>query len=129
MIANRQLDVWEIAYVWAWPIDLEHINALEAHLFHESNAQSPLMNGTVPPHPGKLTFPIPEKRQRRVLSDEDSALRRKAAYRLPRQAQHYKRPLYHILTVQDSHDLRRSLQAHFERLKLYHEQFSEPLDG
>lgn len=52
VIANRQIDVWEIAYVWAWPIDLQHITALEAHLFHEFDAQSPLMNGAVPADPG-----------------------------------------------------------------------------
>ena len=127
VIANRQLDVWEIAYVWAWPIGREHIGALEAHLFHEFNAQSPLMNGTVPAHPGELSFPVPEKQRIQVLSDEDIELRRKPIYRLPRQAQHYERLLDHILTVKDSHDLRRSLQAHFERLRRYHQQFSEPL--
>ena len=32
VIANRQIDVWEIAYVWAWPADPQYIDALESHL-------------------------------------------------------------------------------------------------
>lgn len=54
VITNRQIDVWEIAYVWAWPIGAENISALEAHLFYEFDSQSALMNGTVPAPPGPL---------------------------------------------------------------------------
>jgi len=33
IIANRQVDVWEIAYVWAWPVtDRNIISQLEARL-------------------------------------------------------------------------------------------------
>lgn len=36
IIANRQLDVWEIAYVWAFPVARrEDIGPLEAALFHK----------------------------------------------------------------------------------------------
>ncbi|MDA8330075.1 MAG: GIY-YIG nuclease family protein [Candidatus Dormibacteraeota bacterium] len=126
VIANRQIDVWEIAYVWAWPIAPAHITALEAHLFHEFNAQSPLMNGTLPPHPGPLTFEVPEKVRVQVLSDDEIELRRRPTQRLPRQAQHYERLLDQILQVKDSPELRRSLAAHFERLTRYHHRFLEP---
>ena len=38
VIANRQIDVWEIAYVWAWPIeDRSGIALLEDHLFLRSS--------------------------------------------------------------------------------------------
>ncbi|MGO8831336.1 MAG: GIY-YIG nuclease family protein, partial [Roseiarcus sp.] len=47
IIANRQVDVWEIAYVWAWPTTREVIPLLEARLFHEFDAQKTLMNGTI----------------------------------------------------------------------------------
>ena len=126
VIANRQIDVWEIAYVWAWPIDLQHITALEAHLFHEFDAQSPLMNGAVPATPAPLPFAVPQKYRIQVLSDEDIELRRRPDLRLPRQAQHYERLVDHILNVKDSPDLRRSLAAHFKRLSRYHQQFLEP---
>lgn len=48
-IANRQVDVWEIAFVWAWPCENRGIiDPLEAFLFHEFDSQSRLMNGTIP---------------------------------------------------------------------------------
>ena len=129
MIANRQIDVWEIAYVWSWSTDLANIAALEAHLFHEFNAQSPLMNGTVPAHPGAIGFAMPEKHRVQVLGDDEIELRRRPEHRLPRQAQHYERLLDHILQVKDNVQLRRSLAAHFARLSRYHEQFLKPPRG
>lgn len=60
IIANRQVDVWEIAYVMAWPTERELIGALEGALFHHYNALSPLMNGSVPPTPsGPFDIPAP----------------------------------------------------------------------
>src|ERR1041384_7700313 len=64
VIANRQLDVWEIAYVWAWPVaskrvidktrkrkitpeETARIGLIERMLYHQYNAASPLVNGTV----------------------------------------------------------------------------------
>src|SRR5947207_234876 len=55
IIANRQVDVWEIAFVWAWPVsDREIIPPLEAHLFHRFNDRKTLMNGSIPERPGPL---------------------------------------------------------------------------
>ena len=35
IIANRQIDVWEIAYVWAYPIvDVQDITPTENRLYH-----------------------------------------------------------------------------------------------
>jgi hypothetical protein len=62
IIANRQVDVWEIAYVWAWPCtDGAMITRLEGFLFHQFNVQSRLMNGTIPANPGTLPFAMPER--------------------------------------------------------------------
>ena len=123
IIANREVDVWEIAYVWAWPIALEHIPALEAHLFHEFNLVSPLMNGTVPVEPGMINFAIPDKQVVQVMHSDEITVRRRPEQRLPRQAQHYERLVDHILNVKDARELRRSLHAHFERLTRYHKEF------
>ena len=36
IIANRQVDVWEIAFVWVYPVsDKDEIKSLEDALFHE----------------------------------------------------------------------------------------------
>src|ERR1700679_641065 len=50
IIANRQIDVWEIAEVWTYPVESkDQIGPLEAVLYHHFNPQSQLINGTVPP--------------------------------------------------------------------------------
>lgn len=128
-IANRQIDVWEVAYVWAWPIEHSSITALEGHLFHHFNAQSPLMNGTLPADPGAIGFAVPPKQSVQMIPDDEIALRRRPDQRLPRQALHYERLLDQILQVKDSEGLRRSMVAHFARLSRYHQQFIEPSSG
>jgi hypothetical protein len=76
-IANRQLDVWEVAFVWAYPcVTKANIAPLEAFLFHQHDPQSPLMNGTIPQNPGQLTFPHPEQIRVQVLPDEERTIRR-----------------------------------------------------
>src|ERR1700729_4246898 len=46
IIANRQIDVWEIAYVWTYPVKkLADIVPLECALFHKYHPKSALVNG------------------------------------------------------------------------------------
>lgn len=125
IIANRQIDVWEIAYVKAWPVDHKsEIPQLEAILFALFNAQKPLMNGSIPPLLGKLPKKAPEPAQTvQVLDDANIKVRRDPALRLPRQIEHIGRLVDQILNVKDSAQLRRSLTAHFERLNAYRAAF------
>lgn len=123
IIANRQVDVWEIAYVWAWPCETrDGIDALEASLFHRFDAQSRLMNGTIPAAPAGRVH-APEKVRIQILPDEEVEIRRDPGRRLPRQSQFYYQLVDHILNVKDSVELRRSLAAHFDRLSRYHTRF------
>jgi hypothetical protein len=122
IIANRQVDVWEIAYVWAWPTARGNIPLLEAHLFHEFDAQKTLMNGTIPMRPN-LQASVPEKQMVQVMDSAEIEARLDPVLRLPRQIQHYGRLVDHVLVVKDSSQLRRSLRAHFERLQRYHASF------
>ena len=126
IIANRQIDVWEIAYVLAWPVaEAAAIGGLEATLFHRFNARSTLMNGTVPLRPDPLGV-APEPSQRvQVMSDAEVARRREPAVRLPRQIEHYGRLVDHYLNVKSSAELRVSMEAHFARLSDYHRRFLE----
>lgn len=120
IIANRQIDVWEIAYVWTYPVDSrERITDLEARLFHVFNAQSRLMNGSVLHHVGDDAIPKPEQAVQ-VMSDDDIRERRDPTQRLPRQADHYAQLVDHFLTVKNSTQIARALDAHFERLQKYH---------
>src|SRR5438132_14152831 len=49
IIANRQIDPWEIAYVQAYPTKrVEDIPVLEASLFAKFNERKQLMNGSIP---------------------------------------------------------------------------------
>jgi hypothetical protein len=124
-IANRQLDVWEVAFVWAYPCATKaSIAPLEAFLFHQHDPESPLMNGAIPQNPGQLPFPHPERIRVQVLPDDERTIRRDPSRRLPRQSQFYFQLVDHIQTVKDSRQLRRSLQAHFDRLRRYHASFT-----
>lgn len=120
IIANRQIDVWEIAYVWAYPVAYaETINTLEAQLFHLFNAQSPLMNGTVPPWANYGVAPEPTQVVQ-VMPEEEIHKRRDPNQRLPRQANHYAQLVDHFLTVKNSAQIARAMDAHFGRLQKYH---------
>lgn len=124
-IANRQLDVWEVAFVWSYPCATKAvIPQLEAFLFHQHDPKSPLMNGAIPQQPVQPTFQLPERIRVQVLPDEERAIRRDPARRLPRQSQFYFQLVDHILNVKDTRQLRRSLQAHFDRLRRYHSHFT-----
>jgi hypothetical protein len=121
IIANRQIDVWEIAFVQAYPVATKvEITPLEDVLYHHFNDQSPLMNGTVPARP---TSPIalPEPSQIvQVMSDVEIEEKLDPVQRLPRQAAHYTQLVDHFLNVKNSDEILRAIDAHFDRLQRYH---------
>lgn len=124
IIANRQVDVWEVAWVKAWQVaDSAQIPRLESALFHHFNAILPLMNGSVPLISDS---PVVEPDQMvQVMTDEEIERRLQPAVRLPRQIEQYGRLVDHYLNVKDSPELRVSMEAHFERLVKYHHKFLE----
>ena len=122
IIANRQIDVWEIAYVWAYPVeDPSEIRALESKLFHHFNPKSELMNGTLPPKAARGKVPAPTQ-VIQVMADKEISEKQDPAQRLPRQASHYAQIVGHFLAVKNSRQIARATDAHFERLKKYHVQ-------
>lgn len=124
IIANRQIDVWEIAFVWAWPVEFEHqIGALEAHLFVEFDTNMPLMNGKSMKAVGPLPFDLPERQQVQVIEEEERQDRLAPSKRLPRQIMQYLNLVDYIQTVKDENHIKRSLRAHFDRLVSYHKRF------
>jgi hypothetical protein len=122
IIANRQIDVWEIAWVWAYPVvTKKEIGPLEALLYHAFNPQSQLMNGKVPTVPSSLED-TPEPSQRvQVMSEVEILARRDPVQRLPRQAAHYAQIVGHFLEVKESKQIARAMAAHFQRLAKYHQ--------
>jgi len=122
VIANRQVDVWEIAYVWAYPVEqLVDIDPLEDRLVLFFNAQKTLMNGKIPV--GMPANDVPEPAQRiQVMAQLEIDEKRDPALRLPRQAEHYSQILGHFLAVKRSKEIQRAIHAHFERLSTYHAQ-------
>jgi hypothetical protein len=121
IIANRQLDVWEVAYVWTYPVKTKNqISALEALLYHHFNPKSQLINGTVPPKPDDVSK-VPEPAQKvQIMSKENIAARRDPTQRLPRQANHYAEIVGHFLEVKQSKQIAKAMAAHFQRLSRYH---------
>ena len=126
IIANRQIDVWEIAWVWAYPLSLGQVGAVETALFHHFHAKSALMNGKIPRKPAEAVA-IPEPSQVvQVMADPEVREKRDPALRLPRQAEHYSQIVGHFLAVKNSKEIAGAMQAHFVRLRKYH---GELLDG
>lgn len=123
IIANRQIDIWEVAYVWAFPCpDKEQLGLLEAGLFHTYDSQSQLMNGKIPPLPeANFTLPYPAQ-QVQVMSERELADKLSPEQRLPRQADHYAAIVGHFLAIKNSSEVSRAMDAHFDRLQLYHSQ-------
>lgn len=123
IIANRQVDVWEIAYVWAFPVPNRiDITPLEDALFHTFHTKSALMNGKVPVRPTTLvTLPAPAQIVQ-VMSATEISEKLDPALRLPRQAEHYTQIVGHFLAVKNSREIAGAIQAHFERLTKYHRQ-------
>jgi hypothetical protein len=123
IIANRQIDVWEIAWVWAYPAkDRAEISSLEDALFHEFHGRSALMKGKVPKPPiDRSKSPEPSQKVQ-VMSDTEIAEKKDPALRLPRQAEHYSQIVGHFLAVKNSREIAGAIQAHFERLQKYHQQ-------
>jgi len=121
IIANRQIDVWEIAFVREYPLEKkQEMNELEAALFHEFDKVSRLMNGTIPPlPPAEYSIPSPA-RVVQVMSDEEIVEKQNIELRLPRQAAHYAQIVGHFLAVKNSNQVARAMNAHFARLTRYH---------
>jgi hypothetical protein len=121
IIANRQVDVWEIAWVWAYPVaNTAETAALEDALFHEFHPVSALMNGKTPRKPA-LKIKVPKPFQIvQVMANAEIAEKKDPALRLPRQAEHYSQIVGHFLAVKNSKEIAGAIQAHFERLHKYH---------
>ncbi len=123
IIANRQIDVWEIAWVWAYPVkDKTEIGVLEDELFHVFNANSTLMNGKIPKQRANRASPPNPTQKVQVMADAEIAEKKDPALRLPRQAEHYSQIVGHFLAVKNSREIAGTIQAHFERLQKYHRQ-------
>ena len=120
IIANRQIDVWEIAWVWAYPVEnRDEIGAIEDALFHKFHSKSALMNGKVPRVPTQR-IEVPPPFQKILMADAEIIEKRDPALRLPRQAEHYSQIVGHFLAVKNSREIAVAIQAHFERLQKYH---------
>lgn len=124
IIANRMIDVWEIAFVRAWPVELlSQIAELELFLFSKFDADKQLMNGRALISGGPLTFDMPAMEEVQVIEEEVRLDRIQPNLRLPRQIQHYLSLVDYIQVVKDEDHIKRSLRAYFERLVAYHNRF------
>src|SRR5690606_29918455 len=111
IIANRQIDVWEIAWVWAYPVDdPADLARTEAALFHEFDPKSALMNGQVPAKPNPpLAIPKPAQTVQ-VMAEQEIKEKLDPALRLPRQAGRYAELVEHFIAVKNSSQVARAMQ-------------------
>jgi hypothetical protein len=123
VIANRQIDVWEIAFVWAWPVaTVAEVEPLERSIFAHYDTELPLMNGKAMVAVAQ-DLQWPEKQVVQVIEEEERQSRLTPSNRLPRQIKQYDLLVDYILTVKEAPHLKRSLDAHFERMIRYHQLF------
>ena len=125
VIANRQLDIWEVYEVWAWPLPnsaKEDVSIVETHLIHLFNDQNPLVNGKLPERIEGVPV-VPDKQTVQMISENERALRLTPSQRLPRQLEHLKNLFSHILEVKDNTEQRRMLKVHFDRSHSYYKRF------
>tara|TARA_R110002110_G_C13409325_1_gene713467 strand:+ start:105 stop:644 length:540 start_codon:yes stop_codon:yes gene_type:complete len=123
VIANRQIDVWEIAFVWAWPVSTKaEVEPLERSIFAHYDAKLPLMNGKAMIADADQVL-WPQKQVVQVIEEEERQSRLTPSNRLPRQIKQYDLLVDYILNVKEAPHLKRSLEAHFERMVRYHQRF------
>jgi hypothetical protein len=123
IIANRQIDVWEIAWVWAYPAkDRAEISSLEDALFHEFPRRSAMMNGKVPKPPTDRSKSSEPSQKVQVMSDAEITEKKDPVLRLPHQAEHCSQIVGHFLAVKNSREIAGAIQANFEQLQKYHQQ-------
>tara|TARA_R110000822_G_scaffold198324_2_gene336354 strand:+ start:75 stop:614 length:540 start_codon:yes stop_codon:yes gene_type:complete len=123
VIANRQIDVWEIAFVWAWPVSTKaEVEPLERSIFAHYDAKLPLMNGKAMIADADQVL-WPQKQVVQVIEEEERQSRLTPSNRLPRQIKQYDLLVDYILNVKEAPHLKRSLDAHFERMVRYHQRF------
>jgi hypothetical protein len=121
IIANLQLDVWELAFVRAWPLqDETEINDLEKRIYHEY--KTTILAGEQLSAPRSIK-PLPKYESVRILEPNEVTRRKDPRLRYPRQLRHLDHLLDVILNRKDSSDQRRSLDAHMLRLKQRYEEF------
>ncbi|MBB6429380.1 GIY-YIG nuclease family protein [Algisphaera agarilytica] len=124
VIANRQLDVWEIAYVRGWECEGEYPRKeLESQLVEFYDNQSPLVNGTIPTLLGSPLQEAPKAIAIQVMPDDLISVRLNPAIRFPRQAETFTQLLDYVLNVYDKPHLRRALCVHHARMAKYLEAF------
>ncbi|CAM3110972.1 hypothetical protein PAT01_37780 [Pseudoalteromonas atlantica] len=137
VIANRQLDIWEIYEVWAWPVgeklpkgtpkaekdrQKHKITSLENYLISYYNSISPLVNGKLPVST-EITPEVPVKQTVPIMHEEERLQRLEPSRRLPRQMEHLTNLFSHILEVKNNPEQRRMLRVHFNRTDKYYKGF------
>ena len=136
VIANRHLDVWEIAEVWAWTVSLRDnsleakkmqendINLLEKQVINHFNQQKPLVNGKLPDL-SEMNESIPRKPDQviSILDNDIQTSRKDPINRMPRQASQLRDLIDYTIQVKNNAEQRRVLRVHYTRLREFYENF------
>ncbi|MFH7565906.1 GIY-YIG nuclease family protein [Oceanimonas smirnovii] len=125
VIANRQLDIWEISQVWAWPLkrDGNNIEVLESEIINHYNRISPLVNGKIPAELGPAEVVAAPAQKISIMDEQERLYRLDPLRRLPRQLEHFSNLFSHILEVKNNSEQRRMLRVHISRMRKYYENF------
>lgn len=122
IVANKMIDIWEVAYVWSYQSDGD-LNTLESFLFHHFNdaGDVTLFNGSVPSRVKFWSDSAPAPHITQVLPEDEIRWRQKLHNRIPRQTHQFGSLLDVFVGVKSEAHIARALNGHFTRLKLYHD--------
>lgn len=121
VVANSQLDPWEVSAVSAWSaIEPGEITEFERRVYAEF--MNTIVAGRTLTAPTNRS-PLPPSIDVTVLAEAEIARRKIPSNRLPRQVRHIDHLLAVLLDRKDSTDQRRSLQAHIRRLQARYDEF------
>ena len=106
IIANRQIDVWEIAWVWAYPREGHNADQLPRKHAVSRISRTLSADEWQGAEAADTRPKSPEPSQKiQVMPDAEIAEKRDPSLRLPRQAEHYSQIVSHFLAIKNSREI------------------------
>lgn len=125
---SYQLNLWEIAYVWSWPMDDRNMDdhiRLEKILRYQYGCSGNLVNCDAPKAPLLLDFQLPSLNRVQLYPDVEIEHRRHFRRRFVHGAFYFARLTRFVLRHRHTDELYPSCEVHFNRLVSHFERFRE----
>ena len=128
VVTSYQLNLWEIAFVWSWPMEGRNIDdhiRLEKILRYQYGCSGNLVNCVSLEAPLLLDFQLPSIERVQLYPEMEIERRRKFRRRFIHGAFHFARLTRFVLTQGYADGLYPACEVHFNRLTNHFERFRE----